>query len=131
MRVLFALVLAGCANRNETATATGPCSPTHVDCPNELAAPLVRECAEAGRDPDCGVSYQSYFQCRQSHQVCDGRGRIDEDASVDACHAEFGAWLLCANPVADSAVVDTAIMADTFVAKDTAVADTKTDAKTD
>ena len=131
-------LLAGCAQSKESAT-TGPCHPTRVDCPNELNAPLSRECGDAAHDPDCGAPYQSYFLCRQSNQICDGRGRLDEDASVALCAREHEAWTSCAVPVVDGGIdssVDSGL--DTF-APDTAVdsmstdtrADTRADTKTD
>jgi hypothetical protein len=128
MSRLFAILLLGCANTNEVASVTGPCTEARNDCPNEKAAPLVSECAEAGSDPDCGVSYQAYFHCFQSKQVCDGRGRLDVDASVDACSESYAKWAACA--IVDAAMPDTTIVEDTFKPTDTGT-DTRVDAKTD
>lgn len=131
-----ALLLLGCAQSNEAQTVTGPCAPTRVDCPNERTAPLLDECGDAAHDPSCGSSYQSYFRCRQSKQLCDGRGRLDVDASVAACANELDAWTTCSLPIADSSVdtflPDAEALPDT---RDSAVsdsaADTRADTKTD
>lgn len=105
MRALFAAILLGCANRND-ATTTTTCGPTRVDCPNERAAPLVAECDDAAHDSACGTAYQRYFRCRQLKQLCDGRGRLDEDASVAACATEHAAWTSCSGDAKVDAKAD-------------------------
>jgi hypothetical protein len=122
-----ALILAGCAN-NDSVARTSPCA-ARIDCPNELTAPLSGECGDAARDPDCGASYQSYFRCRQSNQVCNGSGKLDEDASVMRCSGELDAYVQCVGPV-DTGLVDSTIEEDTSIV-DSGVRDTGVDAKPD
>lgn len=132
--VLVALLLVGCAE--EPVETVGTCS-ARTSCPNELSAPLAGECGDASADPKCGAQYRAYYECRSTQQVCDGRGKLDEDASVAACSSQFATWTSCGGPPDTGTPTDTSVVMDTTVidtgvdAKSDTRADTKTDTKSD
>jgi hypothetical protein len=94
----FALSGAACKKGGDAAggAAADPCNhKSKCEKEDPMPADEIAECQAGLADKDCGPAAKAMTECMTSKEVCNAEGKMDDEATMNACADSFGAYFEC------------------------------------